>query len=290
MESTPSISVVVPLHDGEELVGRCLDALLPQLAGDDEVVVVDDGSLDRSRDVVVSRGVQVLEQTRRGAYAARNVGAAATGNEAIAFIDPDCVPEPGWLDSLRDALAEPAAAVALGLRRFPQRSSTLALLSSYEEEKDAYVLTGDRPELFYGFTNNMAVRRSVFLELGGFADLPRGSDTVFVQEVVRRHGLSSIRFRPDAVVWHHEIASAAVYFRKVFLYGRYRRLAASGLRASSLGAEERRAVVARTIQRHRLGAVSRVRLVALLVAGGCAWTLGSLSGRVRPPARTLAGS
>lgn len=88
------------------------------------------------------------------------------------------------------------------------------------------------------------------------------------------------------MVWHNEISGTFVYYRKVFLYGRYRRLTSSRVRATALGAAQRRAVIGRTVVQRRLGAASRTRLAGLIFIGGCAWTLGSLSARVRAPGRS----
>jgi glycosyltransferase involved in cell wall biosynthesis len=277
------VTVVVPVRDGAATLAACLDSVLPQLAPDDELVVVDDGSADGSAAIAADRALRLIRQPRRGPYAARNAGVAAARGEVILFTDPDCVAEPGWVDALRRACTRPETSVALGLRRFPPGSRALRLLGAYEAEKDALVLTGTRGRLYYGFTNDMAVRRDVFDSLGGFVDLPRGADTVLVQQAVRASSPDAIAWCPEAVVTHTEIASTRAYLRKVFLYGRHRRRAEGPVRARALGLGERLAVLRRVIDRTDVSAVDSLLLPVLLGAGVAAWWVGSVGARLRPP-------
>jgi glycosyltransferase involved in cell wall biosynthesis len=281
MARQPSVSVVVPVRDGASTLSACLDSVLPQLRDGDELVVVDDGSVDGCGEIAADRGVRVLRQSRLGPYAARNAGVAATHGEVILFIDPDCIALPGWVDALREACSSPGVSVALGLRRFPKGSRALRLLGAYEVEKDAFVLTGERERLYYGFTNDMAVRREAFEVFGGFADLPRGADTVLVQEALHAASVDAIAWCPDAAIVHTEVRSTRAYLRKVFLYGRHRRHADGRVRARALGPVERLTVLRCVTGRSDVGVADGVLLAVLLGAGAGAWWAGSLSSRLR---------
>lgn len=109
------ISVVVPVHNEGASVDELLEALLPQLAAEDELIVVDDCSRDDTlerleRWQVADPGrVTVLRRdVNGGAAAARNDGCAIARHSFIAFTDAGVRPVPGWLAAVRAALDGPA--------------------------------------------------------------------------------------------------------------------------------------------------------------------------------------
>jgi glycosyltransferase involved in cell wall biosynthesis len=89
----PLVSVVVPVHDGERFLGDALKSALAQDHPRVEVVVVDDGSSDRSADIAGAFPVRLLRQENQGVAAARNAGIEASGGQLVAFLDQDDV----WL-------------------------------------------------------------------------------------------------------------------------------------------------------------------------------------------------
>jgi GT2 family glycosyltransferase len=112
---SPSISIVVPVHDAAALTRRCLDAVLADLPAGCEVVVVDDDSTDSTAELLVSYGAAIrpLALPRNLGYAgACNEGAAAAGGEALLFLNNDTEPQRGWIEALADyAGRNPDAAV-----------------------------------------------------------------------------------------------------------------------------------------------------------------------------------
>jgi glycosyltransferase involved in cell wall biosynthesis len=89
--SLRSVSVIVPVRDGEPYLGEALTSLVEQDVSPLEVIVVDDGSQDGSRDVALSFGgpVRVIEQDPTGLGAARNRGIAAARGDVIGLLDAD---------------------------------------------------------------------------------------------------------------------------------------------------------------------------------------------------------
>jgi GT2 family glycosyltransferase len=104
----PRVAVVIPNLDGERLLPLCLDALRAQSRSPDEVIVVDNGSRDRSRDLVADRypEVRVVALGRnRGFAGGANAGVGETRAERVAVLNSDARPRPDWLERL---LAAPA--------------------------------------------------------------------------------------------------------------------------------------------------------------------------------------
>ncbi|MEU2349695.1 mycofactocin biosynthesis glycosyltransferase MftF [Modestobacter sp. NPDC049651] len=109
------VTVVVPVKDRSDALARLLAALRadPDTAGC-PVVVVDDGSADPAAIAAAadSPGVRLLRHERnRGPSAARNTGLRVVDTPAVAFVDSDCEPRPGWLPRLAAHLADPRIAL-----------------------------------------------------------------------------------------------------------------------------------------------------------------------------------
>jgi glycosyltransferase involved in cell wall biosynthesis len=89
--SDPQISVILPVYNREQSVARAIRSVLAQTFTPRELIVVDDGSTDGTRDVLRGFGSQItiIEQPHSGAYVARNRGLRDATGELIAFIDSD---------------------------------------------------------------------------------------------------------------------------------------------------------------------------------------------------------
>ena len=96
------ISVVIPTHNRAPILARCLDALVPQRP--DEIVVVDDGSQDGTRELLAQReGVRGIHRARAGGRsAAKNTGVEAARGEVVLFLDDDAIAQPGLVDRHRE--------------------------------------------------------------------------------------------------------------------------------------------------------------------------------------------
>jgi len=89
--SAPTVSFIVPVHNGAPYLADCLASILAQTVAPLEVLVVDDGSTDESGDIARSFGrpVRCLRQPHAGVSRARNHGVAEARGDFIAFLDAD---------------------------------------------------------------------------------------------------------------------------------------------------------------------------------------------------------
>jgi glycosyltransferase involved in cell wall biosynthesis len=276
------ISVVVPFHNVEAYIGECLEALAAADYPRDgyEIIFVDNGSTDRSADIVRRHArVRLLSEPTPGAYAARNLGVAASSGEIVAFTDSDCAPRPDWLTRIAEAMQQPEVQLVQGSVRCARESRALALLSDYEAAKAEYVFASGTPEIYYAYTNNMAVRRGVIDRLarsgrGPFPELMRGGDVVFMHDVIAACSCAAIRYRDDIQVRHLEIASPRDWLRKMRIYGasllRYGRM----VQARPLSYRERLRIVRAMARKRRYSVADSALLGALLVAGAAAYEAG----------------
>ena len=220
------ISVIVPVHDTGRYLERVLAAVGSQEPTRNEVewIFVDNGSRDGSGEILDAHpGVRVLRESEPGAYAARNRGIREARGEILAFTDSDCFPEPGWLRAVEGGLGDPAVEVLLGPRVPPVEGHWLRLIAEYENQKVERVCASDDPALYFGHTNNMAVRRTAMDRFGPFASRARGSDTIFVRSVVEALSSDAVAYEPSMMVQHAELDSLGVYFGKIRTYGRSRK-------------------------------------------------------------------
>lgn len=98
----PLVSVIVPTFDGESFVRETVDSVLAQAYSPLEVIVCDDGSRDRTLEILGSYGsrLKVVRQKNQGVAAARNRAAREAQGELITFLDHDDVWEPNLLATL----------------------------------------------------------------------------------------------------------------------------------------------------------------------------------------------
>lgn len=167
-DTTPALSVIIPVHNGGAYLPRCLDALRASDLKVYEVIVVDDGSTDGSVDVALARGFGVVRlDARRGPAAARNEGARRARSNILLFLDADVVARP-------DTLARVEAF-------FKQHDETAALFGSYDDAPDARGFVSQYKNLAHHFIHQRsradaetfwagcgAVRREAFAAVGGF--------------------------------------------------------------------------------------------------------------------------
>ena len=94
-----SVSVIIPTYNRARLLPRCLDSALSQELQPLEIILVDDGSTDSTRDLVRRDypGVKLISQANQGVSAARNAGIRAAAGDWLAFLDSDDAWLPGKL-------------------------------------------------------------------------------------------------------------------------------------------------------------------------------------------------
>ena len=285
------ISVIVPCFDAAETLGSCIEGLLAQEIPGTEVefLIVDNNSHDETAAIARSfSGVNVLCETTQGSYAARNAGLRRARGEILAFIDPDCVPQTDWLLRLTEPLESPAVKIAIGRSLLAGGSLAMRTLQDYEHVKDGLILAGSDPELYYGHTNNMAVRREVFDTLGPFVERRRGGDVVCVRQCVDRWGCDSVQYAPHAEVVHLEMDGLATYYRKVFTYGWSHALYSRLIPARVAPPRQRWELFRRVCRDCGYSIFRQPLLLALMGLEGLAWRSGSRRGRTadaREPGR-----
>lgn len=224
--SRPDVSVVVPAYQAEATLGECLRGLAQQSIAREryEIVVVDDGSTDRTAAVAWKEpGVRVERRSNGGPAAARNQGWRAANGEWIAFIDADCVPSRGWLAALLDAVrrAERDGRPALG-----GAGKTVGLQSSSEAARFADLigsLDAERylahPRWPFAPSCNLLYRRAAIAACDGFDERFRTYEACDLHTRLRERDGGAFVYVPRAVVFHRHRPSWRAYWKQQLAYG-----------------------------------------------------------------------
>ncbi len=95
-----SISIIIPAFNEEKSIGDCLKSLQHQTFKNLEIIVVDDGSTDKTRETVQQFPVKLLQQSHLGPGKARNLGAKEAKGEILIFVDEDMTFDKKFIEKL----------------------------------------------------------------------------------------------------------------------------------------------------------------------------------------------
>jgi glycosyltransferase involved in cell wall biosynthesis len=129
MPGAARVAVIIPALNEEQSIGRVIDAIPKEVASRPEgrsygidIVVVDNGSTDRTAEIAQARGARVVHEPERGYGAACLRGIAALGGpEVVAFLDGDFSDDPGMLTDLIEPILAGQADLVIGSRMLGER-------------------------------------------------------------------------------------------------------------------------------------------------------------------------
>lgn len=163
-----SISVIIPVYNGESELAQCLGALGKSLVAPLEILVVDDCSTDGSRDVAERLGARVLSTgVNSGPAKARNLGAREARGEILFFLDADVVAHTDAVGRVERAFAaNPAVDAVIG--SYDDNPAEADFLSQYKNLMHCFVHQTGHEQASTFWSGCGAIRRDVFLAHSGF--------------------------------------------------------------------------------------------------------------------------
>jgi glycosyltransferase involved in cell wall biosynthesis len=187
-----------------------------------EIIVVDDGSSDRTGEIVEGYPVKLIRQKNQGPAVARNRGAAEAKGAVIVFTDSDCELDPEFLQSIISPIEKnPQIAGVQGSYKTKQKEF-MARFGQVEIETRYRRMAMEKYIDFIG-TYAAAYKRDVFVQFGGFDTgfpMASGEDTEFSYKLCEK-GYKLV-FRPEAFVYHQHPARLDRYLRTKFYRGYWR--------------------------------------------------------------------
>jgi glycosyltransferase involved in cell wall biosynthesis len=232
------LSVIIPCYNAEKTVADTLNSLVAQVwDGDWEVIVANNGSTDQTCRVVESfkgkiRNLRIVDASaRQGTSFAVNTGVEAAVGDSVVFCDADDVPAPGWLAAMGAAL-EQHTFVACRMDYIDLNDPLVVSVRKFQTDRLSKI--DYPPYLYHAGGSTLGVRRSVFLNLGGYdTELIYLHDTDFCFKAqlsghplfFAKDAVNHIRLRSDINLVFRQARTWAAY--NVLLAKRYGKQAAS---------------------------------------------------------------
>jgi glycosyltransferase involved in cell wall biosynthesis len=231
----PLVSIVIPTCNRRAKLEKCLQALEDQSYPRYEVIVVDDGSIDDTPQMLEQfRAAHpdlqfrfIRSESNSGANASRNSGVRESQGEFVAFLDSDCIAEPNWLERLQSGFTSERVAACTGLVLDPPATNIYEL--AYRGTNRVHG-AGPASRLVGG---NMSVRRQLLQKYGwdedrrfqsmlrrGVPDVTNsgGCDEEGLYLILRAAGYEQ-RVIPDARVLHEHAYDRRAFFRQAYFGG-----------------------------------------------------------------------
>ena len=231
LDDDPAVSVVIPTRDRASYLRQCLESVQRQSFQDFEVIVVDDGSRDATRDVIRSfararpaRWRCLTHRAARGPAACRNRGLELSRGPFVAFLDSDDLWHPEKLSRQLPAFGRPARLIVYtDFDLIDAKGRVVETRCIARRRLRRYGLQEPLPELRRigsPRTSTVIARREALLAAGGFdTRFDRiGDDSDLWRRLLRRHGRGSFHFMRQSLAryrWHGEQESGiSAFFRR----------------------------------------------------------------------------
>ncbi len=208
------VTVYIPAYNVEHYLEKCLEGVKKQTYTPERIVVVNDGSKDRSEEIARDMGAQVINHEKNlGLSTARNTAFSTIDSPFIATLDADCVPEPAWLEILMSEFDSDTVAGAGGklIERNIEKTADLWRSRHMKQHWGDDKITS--PMLLFG--NNNVYRRQAVLDAGNYPTTPEfrtNNEDFYISRRLRERGMI-LKYNPAAVVYHYRTDTVMSVYR-----------------------------------------------------------------------------
>lgn len=162
IEDKPLISVFVPAYNEEKTIKKCLSALKNQdFPGEYEILAVNNASTDKTREIIKSMNINVVDENKKGYGYALKKGFDTVKSDLVAVTDADTQVSKDWLFNIYQAFKKDDTIAMVGGKTLYKPLFPLALVGQFVLN----VISGPIFKIFPGYT--MAFRKSAYQKAGG---------------------------------------------------------------------------------------------------------------------------
>ncbi len=166
------VSIVIPAYNEERFIAGAIKAALAQkYEGEFEVIVVDNGSKDKTAEIASSFPITLVKEIRKGSQYARNAGYLKATGDIIANTDADCLPGPDWISKGASLFKEESTVAVSGPYHYYDNGvifgAVYLFIHKYVQQITHYILQ----KLKLGGTvmgGNVFIRRTALEKMGGY--------------------------------------------------------------------------------------------------------------------------
>lgn len=218
----PTVSIIVPVYNGEQTLSSCLESLLNQNYPYDayEIIVVENGSTDETISIAQRYPVRLLQSHQRGPAAARNLGIRHSHSEIIAFTDADCIAHPDWLAELVKPYEDFTVGGVAGeilAHQHGERNIVERFSDEFSPLKN--FISGEGEFLPHLYTANASYRREVLQKVGGFNPELFTAEDVDLSWRVQLESNYKVCYAQQAVIYHQHRSTSQGLGRQYRQYG-----------------------------------------------------------------------
>lgn len=209
----PRVSVIVPVFNGEKFIRSALESVLSQTHADFEIIVVDDGSTDQSREVIsgLKGPIECLHQENSGVAVARNHGFLHSRGELIAFLDQDDRWYPNKLE-VQVAILDRESNLGIiysDVDIIGETGQVIEVQSLGNKEPLGFLRRFPEYPRPHPFPSTVLMRREIFSRAGMYDPVfkKNGHEDTELWFRIVKNGLGTFKFHPESLVQrrHHTL-------------------------------------------------------------------------------------
>jgi len=220
------ISITIPAYNAETTIGNTLKTLLDQNYPKNkyEIIVVDDGSADKTVEIASKFPVKVIRAKHAGPSNARNLGAKKAKGGILLFVDSDCIPDRNWIKNMVEPFKNKEIVGVSGTYKTLNKNKFMARFTGYEIEQRHEQMKKKKYIDFIG-SYSAGYRKNIFLKFGGFDTrfkIASGEDPELSYRIAKA-GFKMI-FQPKAFVYHSHPDTIQKYLKQKYQRAIWRNL------------------------------------------------------------------
>jgi len=225
--SEPVISIIVAVFNGDRTINKCVQSLLSVDYPKYEIIIVDDGSTDRTKQILFGYKdkIRIIQLEHQGPSKCRNKAVLEAKGDFVAFTDSDCVVDKDWIRQLMRGFSSDDIVSVGGSQFSPEDDSYFG-----KRVQDCFALSGfiggyfkkrglaNIVEVDHNPSCNVIYRKDIFLKEGGFDETLWPGEDVDLDYRLKRKGYK-LFYNPLAKVYHYRPNSFRKLSSMMFRYG-----------------------------------------------------------------------